>query len=190
MSSQFVFVLKIKIKHAFTRWTGKVKMGNRQSEILHNEMNYPTVTLQNWNKNAISYWNATLSHQRSQMWSDLYMRCHLWSSARPPTEASWMCGASENSVQSLLQLLHGKCPQSLGGWIWFEHARLLGEGVDALLCWSSGLLLQLQHACKFEVSVLLDFVGCHAKERFDDTLHLLVLVRHLGAFTMNKHTLW
>ena len=68
---------------------------------------------------------------------DLYIRCHLWSSARPPTEASWMCGASENSVQSLLQLLHGKCPQSVGGWIWFEHARLLGEGVDALLCWSS-----------------------------------------------------
>ena len=44
----------------------------------------------------------------------------------------------------------------------FEHARLLGEGVDALLCWSSGLL---QHTCKFEVSVLLDFVGCYAKER-------------------------
>ena len=49
-------------------------MGNRQSEILHNEMNYPTVTLQNWNmhdwmQNAISFWNATLCHQRSQMWS-------------------------------------------------------------------------------------------------------------------------
>ena len=93
--------------------------------------------------------------------------------SRPPTGASWTRRASGNSVQSLLRLLRGKCPRCLGGWLCFERARLLGEGVDALLCWSDGLLLQLQiqHACKFAVSVLLD----HAKERFDDTLHLLVL---------------
>ena len=34
-----------------------------QSEILHNEMNYPSVTLHNWNmhdwmQNVISFWNA------------------------------------------------------------------------------------------------------------------------------------
>ena len=55
--------------------------------------------MDNWMRNVISFWNAALCHQRSQLWS-----VHLWSSARPPTEASWMCGASENSVQSLLQL--------------------------------------------------------------------------------------
>ena len=126
------------------------------------EMN--TATLQNWNMKIETWTNGCKMRFRFGMLHcatkdhkcDLYMRCHLWSSARPPTKASWMCGASENSVQSLLQLLHGKCPQSVGGWIWFEHARLLGEGVDALLCWSSGLLLQLQiqHACKYEVSFM------------------------------------
>ena len=74
-----------------------------------NEMN--TATLQNWNMDdwmqifEIETWTtgckmrfrfgmlhcATKDHN-----CDLFMRCHLWSSARPPTEASWMCGASEN----------------------------------------------------------------------------------------------
>ena len=55
---------------------------------------------------------------------------HLWSSARPPTEASWMCGASENSVQSLLQLFMASALRVLeagfalntqGSLVWVGH---------------------------------------------------------------------
>merc|ERR1719321_405167 len=102
--------------------------------------------------------------------------CNTRSSARPPTKASAMCKSSENSIQSLLQLLHGKCPHSLRGRLGFEGARFLGEWVDALLCWRSGLLLQLQvqHACKLEASVLLNLSAGNSEKSIDDTLHLLV----------------
>merc|ERR1719183_2683139 len=85
--------------------------------------------------------------------------------------------SSESSIQSLLQLLHGKCPDSLGGRLGLEHARFLGERVDALLCWRCWLLLQLQvqHACKLEISVLLDFARGNTEEGIDDSFHLLVL---------------
>ena len=78
-----------------------------------------------WMQNAISFWTAALCHQRSQLWS-----VHLWSSARPPTEASWMCGASENSVQSLLQLFMASALRVLeagfalntqGSLVWVGH---------------------------------------------------------------------
>ena len=36
---------------------------------------------------------------------------------------------SEDSVQSLVQLLHGKCPHCLGGWLGLEDARLLGAWI-------------------------------------------------------------
>ena len=49
-----------------------------------------------------------------------------------------------SSIQSLSQLLHGEGPRGLGRWLDFEHARFLGEWVDAFLCWSCGLRLQLQ----------------------------------------------
>merc|ERR1711991_1213125 len=103
------------------------------------------------------------------------------SSMGPPTKASTFMRAApetraQSSVQSLLQFLHGQAPHRLGGRLGFEDARLLGEWVDALLCWSGGLLLQLQvqHACKLEVAILLDLSACHRKESLNDTLHLLV----------------
>merc|ERR1719263_988469 len=97
--------------------------------------------------------------------------------ARPPTKASWLRKSSESSIQGHLQLLHGKCPHGLRGRLGFEHARFLGEWVDALLGWSCGLLLQLQvqHACKLEVSVLLDFTAGNTEESVHDAFHLLVL---------------
>merc|ERR1719162_578312 len=43
-------------------------------------------------------------------------------------------------------------------------------------CWSCGLLFQLpiQHACKLEVSALLDVFARDTEENINDTLHLLV----------------
>merc|ERR1719482_2385836 len=106
-----------------------------------------------------------------------------------------MCKSSESSIQSLLQLLHGKSPHSLRGGLGFEHARFLREWVDALLGWSCGLLLQLQvqHACKLEVAVLLDFTAGNTEESVDDAFHLLVLqtigLRHRGDdLTLRKHS--
>merc|ERR550537_54156 len=65
----------------------------------------------------------------------------------------------------------------LAGVAGFEHARFLGEWADALLSWSCWLLLQLQvqHACKLEVSVLLDLTAGDTEETLHDALHLLVL---------------
>merc|ERR1719352_92988 len=98
-------------------------------------------------------------------------------SVRPPTKVSWMCMTSENSVQSLLQLLHGKRPHSLRGRLGFEDTRFLSEWIDALLCWGGRLLLQLQiqHPCKLEVIVLLDLRACNPEKRIHDAFHLFVL---------------
>ena len=103
---------------------------------------------------------------------------------RPPTKT---CPSDtkpqkslKDSVQCLLQLLHGINLDSLGSRFGLEDARFLGEWVDALLCKRGSLLLQLQveHACQFETAVFLDLTTCDCHESLHDAFCLLCLRGH------------
>merc|ERR1719329_1893564 len=81
------------------------------------------------------------------------------------------------SIQCLLQLLHCIHLHGFGGRFCLEHARFLGERVDAFLGWTCWLLLQLhvEHATQLKASILLDLIASHCHESFNNSLGLFCL---------------
>merc|ERR1719157_109620 len=87
----------------------------------------------------------------------------------------WTRQNFKRSIQCYLEFLHCVHLDRLGGRLGLEHARLLGERVDALLCRARCLLLQLQveHAAQLEASVLLDLVASHSHQGLHNSFCLL-----------------
>merc|ERR1719408_737492 len=99
---------------------------------------------------------------------------------RPPTpsqESNHFFTAFVSSVDCLLQLLHWQAAHCLACRLGFEDARLLGERIDSLACWSCRLLLQfhVEDTTQFETAILLQFTCCQIQVSCDDSFNLFWL---------------
>merc|ERR1719235_927213 len=98
------------------------------------------------------------------------------SPVRPPTTTRKLT-TTQNSIDHLLELLHWKRPDCLGGWLRLEDARLLGERIHSLARSSRWLLLQLQIECaaKLEFATCLQLLRSNGNDTLDGTPDILGL---------------